>query len=39
MKKYRRVYLYKLGRYQQDFEYLFPKIKIKKYIVDDKTSF
>lgn len=38
MRKYRKVCLYKLGRYQQDFEYLFPKIKIKKYIVDDKTK-
>lgn len=38
MKKYKNVYLYKLGRYQQDFEYLFSKIKIKKYIVDDKTK-
>ena len=35
MKTYKKVYLYKLGRFQEDFEYLFPNIKIKNYIVDD----
>lgn len=39
MKKYKTVILYKLGRFQEDFEYLFPKIKIKNYIVDDQTKF
>lgn len=38
MKKYKKVYLYKLGRFQEDFEYVFPDIKIIKYITDDKIT-
>lgn len=39
MKKYKKVILYKLGRFQQDFEYIFPNIKIVKYIIDEKFKF
>lgn len=38
MKIYKKVILYKLGRYQEDFEYIFPNIKIEKYITDKKIS-
>lgn len=38
MKKYKSVILYKLGRFQEDFEYMFPNIKIKKYIVDENRK-
>lgn len=33
-----KVILYKLERFQQDFEYIFPNIKIKKYITDNNIK-
>ncbi|MBR4619314.1 MAG: radical SAM protein [Bacilli bacterium] len=33
-----KILLYKIGRYQMDFEYLFPKANICGYIVDVKDS-
>lgn len=39
MKKYKSVMLYKLGRFQEDFEYLFPEIKIDKYIVETDETY
>ena len=38
MKKLKKVYLYKLGRHQEDFEYMFPNIQIINYIVDEKSK-
>ncbi len=35
MKKHNKVILYKIGRFQEDFEYIFPNIKVLKYITDD----
>lgn len=32
------VYLYKTGRFQKDFEYLFDKIEVVKYVVDTKEE-
>lgn len=39
MKKTNKVILYKIGRYQEDFEYLFPNIKVEKYITTSNLSF
>ena len=39
MKKSKTVILYKLGRLQEDFEYLFPEFKIYKYLVDDSRKY
>lgn len=38
MKKYKKVILYKIGRFQEDFEYIFPNIKVVKYITDDNIK-
>ena len=38
MKYYKKVILYKLGRFQEDFEYMFPNIKVEKYITDRKIN-
>ena len=38
MKELKKVYLYKLGRHQEDFEYMFPNIQIINYIVDEKSK-
>ena len=35
MKKPKKVYLYKIGRFQEDFEYVFPEIKVVKYITEE----
>lgn len=38
MKQLKSAILYKLGRHQLDFEYLFPNVKIVNYVVEDKTK-
>lgn len=35
MKKQNKVILYNLGRYQLDFEYMFPDVIVEKYITDN----
>ena len=38
MKNYQKVYLYKIGRFQKDFEYLFDNINVINYVVNSNDE-